>query len=145
LFTRRARENTTDPRRLFAARLRRRCDEALRRRGLLAWQFAKDRVRANRGVLAVWAGLAVGRQSVFEVEDDDGVSRPLQEEVAERADGERVRRAQFLVAREVCVLLLDLFESVLFEAVNQIVGLHAEAATPAHLDERTRALLRAQL
>jgi len=100
---------------------------------------------AHRGVLQVGPCLAVEVEGVVEIENDQGLAREPHHEVAQRADGDVARGARGLFGRHVGVPDVHFAPRLLLEAVEQVVGLHAQPLAPADLDVGALAVLVGQL
>ena len=111
---------------------------------LLVAQLAENISRAHHGVLAVGAGFALEAEGVLEVEGDGGRAREFQQEIAQRADGDGVRDGGALHVGRVRVALIHFGARGGFQAVEQIVGFHAEAFAAADFDVRLLRVFLAQ-
>ena len=98
------------------------------------FQFRKDIARAHDAVLDVGPGLAGEGQGFLHVEGDDLRAPELEEEIAEGADGDRLRGAFLLGRVALGVAGVDLRLRLGHEGVDEVVGLHAQALAAGDLD-----------
>ena len=106
----------------------------MRKSGCCSASFAEDVARAHDGVLAVGAGLAVEAERILEIEGDDGRARELQQEIAQRADGDAVGDGRALGFGRFGVARVHFGARGGFQAIEQVVGLDALSLAAADLD-----------
>src|SRR5216684_1478868 len=100
---------------------------------------------ADDGILAVGSSLALKAQGILEIKSDDCVSGVLEQEVAQRADGDDVGDGSALDLGSLRVARVNLRARGGFQPVQKIVGLDAQAPPAAHLDETALGILRGEL
>ena len=97
-------------------------------------QLAQNVARAHGGVLHVGAGLALEAQRLLQIESDHRIARELQQEIAQRADGDLGGHLRAAAPRGVVgVARRHLFQRLGDQAVHQVVGLHAQALAAGDL------------
>ena len=104
-------------------------------------QLAQDVARAHGGVLHVGAGLALEAEGLLQVEGDHRIARELQQEIAQRADGD-LRWPPCGSAPRRSSGWRDATSSSAFcdQGVHQVVGLHAEPLAAGDLHVRALAV-----
>src|SRR5207253_1756772 len=104
--------------------------------GCLLFKLPKDRIRSDRGILALGTGLSLEGQRLFEIESNNRIARELKQKISEGARCNRMRCLTHLPFSQFRVTSFDFFQSVGFQPANQIVGLYAEALAAAHVEDR---------
>ena len=108
---------------------------------LLLGRFAENIARAHDGILAIGPRLALEAERVAEVESDDGRARELQQEVAQRADGDGMRNVSAFGFGGLGVARIHFGARCRFQSIEQVVGLHSQSLAPAHFHVRLARLL----
>ena len=96
------------------------------------FELAEDAGQADGRVLEIGPGLAFEAQGVVEVEDDQGVLRVLEHEIAERAAGDGGAIRRLLRGAEVGIPLVDLGQGFGLERSSR-----SSALTPSPLRPET--------
>src|SRR5581483_2857872 len=87
-------------------------------------------------ILRIGPSFALKAERVLEVKGDNRVAREAQHEIPQRADANRVRNLCTLSIIELRMTRINLHARRGDDAIDQVIGLHAEALASAHLDER---------
>ena len=103
-------------------------------RGIVLRALSQDSVHAHDRVLNVGSGFAFEAERIFEIEGDHRGAREAQQEISQRADGDRVRNGGALGFRRVRMPRVHFLARACFELVEQVVGFHALAFAAAHFD-----------
>src|SRR5258708_14534347 len=81
-------------------------------------EFAENRIRSHRRVLAVRAGFSFKRERLLKVESDDRIPCELEQKVSQRADSDCMSGFPLCFFRKIPVACLYFLQRIRFQAIN---------------------------